>query len=251
MQNSHQDISTSATLDLITPEWSCPSNVVAYTTTRAGGVSTGDFAGLNVGAHVGDDLLLVKANRSLLPNGDKITWLEQIHSNRVVSLPSLDTTADAAYSTSKSHFCAVMTADCVPILLCDVKGREVAAVHAGWKGLHTNIIKNAVLNFTCPSNEIMAWIGPAISQPCYEVDAELAGLFRHIQGVVIPSSNQDRYLLNLPKIAQAQLAQAGVENVTQSNLCTYSDEHHFYSHRRATHQQKRTTGRMVSVIGIR
>jgi len=103
----------SSTLDLITPAWSCPANVVAYTTTRMGGTSIGDFAGLNVGAHVGDDLLLVKANRSLIPHSEKITWLEQVHSNRVVSLPSADTTADASYSSSTSHFCAVMTADCV------------------------------------------------------------------------------------------------------------------------------------------
>ena len=141
--------SISPALDLVTPAWSCPSNVVAYTTTRSGGGSMGDFAGLNVGAHVGDDLLLVKANRSLIPNSEKITWLEQVHSNRVVSLPSADTTADAAYSSSKSHFCAVMTADCVPILLCDGSGQEVAAVHAGWKGLETNIIKNAVIAIRC------------------------------------------------------------------------------------------------------
>ena len=109
--------SISPALDLITPAWSCPANVVAYTTTRMGGTSIGDFAGLNVGAHVGDDLLLVKANRRLIPHSEKITWLEQVHSNRVVSLPSADTTADASYSSSTSHFCAVMTADCVPYFI--------------------------------------------------------------------------------------------------------------------------------------
>jgi len=251
MQKSQSEPLTSVELDLVIPGWSCPPNVVAYTTTRAGGVSIGDFAGLNVGAHVGDDLLLVNANRQILPHSEKITWLEQTHSNRVVSLPTVDTTADAAFSTSKSQFCAVMTADCVPILLCDKQGRAVAAVHAGWKGLETNIIKNAVSYFNCPSKEIIAWIGPAISQACYEVDADVAGLFRHIRGAVTPSSNHGKYLLNLPGIAQAQLEQAGVENITQSHLCTYSNEHRFYSHRRATHQQKRTTGRMVSVIGMR
>ena len=240
----------SSTLELITPAWSCPSNIVAYTTTRLGGASMGDFAGLNVGAHVGDDLLLVKANRSLLPHSQKATWLEQVHSNRVVSLPSADTTADAAYSSSVSHFCAVMTADCVPILLCDESGQEVAAVHAGWKGLETNIIKNAVGQFSCDANKIMAWIGPAISGACYEVDANLASKFRHIDGAVSNSNNKGKYFLDLPLVAQIQLQQTGVENITQSNLCTYSDERRFYSHRRATHQNKRTTGRMVSVIGL-
>lgn len=242
--------SISPALDLVTPAWSCPSNVVAYTTTRSGGGSMGDFAGLNVGAHVGDDLLLVKANRSLIPHSEKITWLEQVHSNRVVSLPSADTTADAAYSSSKSHFCAVMTADCVPILLCDGSGQEVAAVHAGWKGLETNIIKNAVGQFSCDTHKLMAWIGPAISGACYEVDAQLASKFRHIKGVIADSPNEGKYLLDLPLIAQMQLQQAGVDIITQSNLCTYSDERRFYSHRRATHQNKRTTGRMVSVIGL-
>ena len=242
--------SISPALDLVTPAWSCPSNVVAYTTTRSGGGSMGDFAGLNVGAHVGDDLLLVKANRSLIPHSEKITWLEQVHSNRVVSLPSADTTADAAYSSSKSHFCAVMTADCVPILLCDGSGQEVAAVHAGWKGLETNIIKNAVGQFSCDTHKLMAWIGPAISGACYEVDAQLASKFRHIKGAIADSPNEGKYLLDLPLIAQMQLQQAGVDIITQSNLCTYSDEQRFYSHRRATHQSKRTTGRMVSVIGL-
>lgn len=240
----------SSTLDLITPAWSCPANVVAYTTTRMGGTSIGDFAGLNVGAHVGDDLLLVKANRNLIPHSEKITWLEQVHSNRVVSLPSADTTADASYSSSTSHFCAVMTADCVPILLCDESGQEVAAVHAGWKGLDTNIIGNAVSHFGSDAKKLIAWVGPAISGSCYEVDAQLASKFRHIDGAIANSSNRGKYLLDLPLVAQVQLQQAGVENITQSNLCTYTDEQRFYSHRRATHQNKRTTGRIVSVIGL-
>lgn len=240
-----------STLELIEPAWACPPNIEAYTTTRIGGASLGEFAGLNVGSHVGDDLLLVKANRRLLPHSDKITWLEQIHSNRVVALPSVDTTADAAYSASKSHFCAVMTADCVPILLCDNQGREVAAVHAGWKGLESNIISNAIAHFRASPADVIAWIGPAISGPCYEVDAELGRRFSHIDGAVAPSDQLGKFLLDLPLVAQVQLEQAGVKSVTQSHFCTYSDEHRFYSHRRATHQHKRTTGRMVSVIGIR
>ena len=223
----------SSTLDLITPAWSCPANVVAYTTTRMGGTSIGDFAGLNVGAHVGDDLLLVKANRRLIPHSEKITWLEQVHSNRVVSLPSADTTADASYSSSTSHFCAV-----------------VAAVHAGWKGLDTNIIGSAVSHFGSEAKKLIAWVGPAISGPCYEVDVQLASKFRHIDGAIANSSNRGKYLLDLPLVAQVQLQQAGVESITQSNLCTYTDEQRFYSHRRATHQNKRTTGRIVSVIGL-
>ncbi|HAX28487.1 MAG TPA: peptidoglycan editing factor PgeF, partial [Alteromonas macleodii] len=185
-----------------------------------------------------------------IPHSEKITWLEQVHSNRVVSLPSADTTADASYSSSTSHFCAVMTADCVPILLCDESGQEVAAVHAGWKGLDTNIIGSAVSHFGSEAKKLIAWVGPAISGPCYEVDAQLASKFRHIDGAIANSSNRGKYLLDLPLVAQVQLQQAGVESITQSNLCTYTDEQRFYSHRRATHQNKRTTGRIVSVIGL-
>lgn len=250
MTYTAESSSISPSLDLIMPKWSCPSNIVAYTTTRLGGSSTGDFVGLNVGVHVGDDLLLVKANRSLIPHSEKITWLDQVHSNRVVALPSADITADAAYSSSKSHFCAVMTADCVPILLCDESGEQVAAVHAGWKGLETNIIANAVGHFSCGANKLIAWIGPAISGACYEVDAQLASKFSYIDGAIANSTNRGKYLLDLPLVAQVQLQQAGVENITQSNLCTYTDEQRFYSHRRATHQNKRTTGRIVSVIGL-
>lgn len=250
MTFSAANSSISPALDLITPAWSCPPNIVAYTTTRMGGASVGDFAGLNVGAHVGDDLMLVKANRSLIPHSEKITWLEQVHSNRVVSLPSADTTADAAYSSSNSHFCAVMTADCVPILLCDESGQEVAAVHAGWKGLESNIIKNAISRFKSKPSKLIAWVGPAISGGCYEVDAELANKFRHVEGAISDSANKGKFLLDLPRVTRVQLQQAGVENITLSNLCTYTDEKRFYSHRRATHQNKRTTGRMVSVIGI-
>jgi len=98
--------------------------------------------------------------------------------------------------------------------------------------------------------KLIAWVGPAISGPCYEVDALLASKFRHIDGATANSSNRGKYLLDLPLVAQVQLQQAGVENITQSNLCTYTDEQRFYSHRRATHQNKRTTGRIVSVIGL-
>ncbi len=207
MTFSAANSSISPALDLITPAWSCPPNIVAYTTTRMGGASVGDFAGLNVGAHVGDDLMLVKANRSLIPHSEKITWLEQVHSNRVVSLPSADTTADAA-------------------------------------------VKNAISRFKCKSNKLIAWVGPAISGGCYEVDAELANKFRHVEGAISDSANKGKFLLDLPRVTRVQLQQSGVENITLSNLCTYTDEKRFYSHRRATHQNKRTTGRMVSVIGI-
>ncbi|BFT29776.1 purine nucleoside phosphorylase YfiH [Alteromonas sp. D210916BOD_24] len=237
-------------LRLITPQWSCPDNVVAYTSTRKGGVSLGDFEGLNVGAHVGDNLSLVETNRQQLPHSEKIVWLEQVHGNRVVNLPTLHLKADASYSNSKAYFCAVMTADCVPVLLCDTKGTEVAAVHAGWKGLDNQIILHAIEQFDCKPCNIMAWIGPAICAKCYEVDAKVAGVFKNYTGAVSPGPEPEKFLLDLPLIAALQLTQAGVGSITQSHLCTYCQNELFYSHRRATHQNKKSTGRIVSVIGL-
>lgn len=210
----------------------------------------GDFSGLNVGAHVGDDLLLVKANRHQLPHNDKITWLEQVHSNKVVSLPTVDTTADAAISESSNFYCAVMTADCVPVLLSNRTGTQVAAVHAGWKGLESGIIANTVHAFSCEPSEIIAWVGPAICGQCYEVDSQVANRFSAYPLAVTPSENQNKFLLNLPAIAEQQLANVKVTSVTQSGLCTYCQPDKFYSHRLATHQNKRSTGRIVSVIGL-
>ena len=238
------------TPEFVTPQWDCPANVVAYSSTRKGGVSSGDFEGLNVGAHVGDDLLLVRANRSVLPHHEKITWLEQVHSNKVVSLPSIDTTADAAISTSPNFFCAVMTADCVPILVCSKRGDAVAAIHAGWKGLHTNVIANTINTLKLTTSELMAWIGPAISVDCYEVDETLAQQFAQYPNAIKKSTAPGKYLLDLPLISETQLRQNGVESIYQSGLCTYTHEEMFYSHRSATHKRKRSTGRIVSVIGL-
>ncbi len=236
--------------ELIRPNWDCPKNVVAYCSTRVGGSSLGDFKGLNVGAHVGDEPEAVKANRNMLPYIDKITWLEQVHGNRVTALPTEDITADASSSSSCRHFCAVMTADCVPILLCDNTGTQVAAVHAGWKGLESEIIANAVNTFSGSPQNIIAWIGPAISGMCYEVDETLARRFGNYKDAVIKGDRAGKFLLDLPYIAEQQLKNAKVGSVTQSRLCTYSREDLFFSHRRATHQNKSSTGRMVSVIGL-
>ncbi len=237
--------------DLITPAWSCPDNVVAYTSTRNGGISRGIYEGLNVGAHVGDDLAVVKQNRSKLPLSSKITWLEQVHGCTVATLPTTAITADAAYTDKPEQFCAVMTADCVPILLCDTAGSEVAAVHAGWKGLDIKIIAETLRCFSNSPSSIMAWIGPAICNKCYEVDSGVAFRFSQYDGVVTPSKNSDKYYLNLPLIAQLQLNSLGVNQVTQSCLCTYCESHMFYSHRKATHDNAKATGRIVSAIGFR
>jgi copper oxidase (laccase) domain-containing protein len=118
------------------------------------------------------------------------------------------------------------------------------------EGVRNNITANAICAFKCEPNNIMAWIGPAISQRCYEVDTNVASRFSAFDNVVQPSANQGKFLLDLPAIAEQQLQNANVFSVTQSALCTYSRQDLFYSHRFATHQNKRSTGRIVSVIGL-
>ena len=238
---------------LIKPNWQAPSYVSAFCTTREGGFSVGEYRGLNVGAHVGDDLDIVQKNRALLPNASKIAWLNQTHSNCVIRLEqSNKREGDAAIASTPKWHCAVMTADCVPILLFSRSRQEVAAIHAGWKGLVNGIIKNTVGSMNSEPDELVAWIGPAISANCYEVNSELAARFSQYTGAVSNlNEEQNRAHVNLPLIAQCQLAGFGVGSISQSNLCTYQNRKDFYSHRRATHQSQQATGRIVSVIGIR
>jgi len=244
---------------MITPQWNNPKNVVAYTTSRDGSgcnnegvaASRGEFAQCNVGDHVGDDKDAVTLNRASLPYASAITWLNQVHGNHVITLPSAQTEGDAAFTTSTRHFCAVMTADCVPVLICDNAGKEVAAVHAGWKGLESEIISRTVSHFSSQASDLMAWIGPAICQHCYEVDAALAQRFADYPSAICQGANPTKFHLDLPAIAAQQLASLNVGTIINSQLCTYCNETQFYSHRRATHQGKSSTGRMVSVIGLR
>ncbi len=237
-------------LKLITPDWPAPANVMAYTTTRAGGVSLDAYEGLNVGLHVGDNPERVLANRAMLPHADDIIWLNQTHSRTVISLPGDSRDGDASISNSPAFWCAVMTADCVPVLLCDREGTQVAAIHAGWQGLEKGIIVATVSKMQCKPDALIAWVGPAISGTNYQVNRELTNRFSQYPDAILPSASADKANLDLPLIAQCQLEDAGVQTIVQSGLCTYEDEQTFYSHRRAQHHNIAQTGRMVSVIGL-
>ncbi|NDW14459.1 peptidoglycan editing factor PgeF [Alteromonas genovensis] len=263
-----------------------PDNVVAYTSTRCGGVSdkflvdssaqegkatqsksaqakttqaktaqensgAKDYLGLNIGAHVGDDIISVRENRARLPHSEKITWLEQVHGNTIATLPTLSVEADASFSSRPEHFCAVMTADCVPVLISDNRGKEVAAIHAGWKGLEATIIADAVTHFSTDPSQLIAWVGPAICGQCYEVNEALANKFSYYKNCVTPKKQAGKYLLDLPQIANQQLTHLGIKHVEQSHYCTYCRSDLFYSHRKATHSNFEATGRIVSVIGKR
>lgn len=237
---------------LVFPNWRVPKHVVAYSTTREGGVSDGAFSSLNIGYHVGDEARRVEENRSRLPYSKYLHWMDQVHGNNVINLAlnqSKRMVCDGLYSHQANYFCAVMTADCLPILLTNKLGDQVAAIHAGWKGLKTQVIKNAVAQFTCPKTEMVAWIGPCISEPCYEVDEVIFEQFSEYEQAFSIKPN-GRYTFNLVSVAERQLQTLGIGSIVKSDLCTYSNEHVFFSHRRSTHKGEKCCGRQVSVIGI-
>ncbi len=219
------------------------------------------FESLNVGQHVGDCAVNVAKNRQMLPNHERIVWLNQTHSSICVNLDSVAEhsdellAADASVSTIQNKVCAVMTADCLPILLCDKKGSVVAAIHAGWRGLADGVIEATVEQMAVLGKNLMAWLGPAISQPNFEVGVEVKQSFAQYPGAFKANTRTDaeKFFADLYLIASEKLHQLGVKNVYGGEFCTYQDSQRFFSHRRATHQhansnQVVSTGRMVSAI---
>ncbi|MBV8803231.1 MAG: peptidoglycan editing factor PgeF [Gammaproteobacteria bacterium] len=224
----------------IQPTWPAPSSIKAYTSLRASGISRPPENRL-------DRAQLVSYFN--LPN--EPIWLRQTHSDIV--LPAIvenrEKEADASYSDQPNQVCIIQTADCLPILLCHKEGKQVAAIHAGWRGLAKNIISKtlAALNYT--SNNFLAWIGPSISQIHYEVGDEVREVFIEMdarnQQAFIPSTNQ-RWLADLPFIATLQLKKAGVNDIYGGDICTYTNEKQFFSYRR----EGAGTGRIVSLIWL-
>lgn len=222
------------------PDWALPGGVHAAYTDRVGGDSLPPFDGFNLGAHVGDDAAAVAANRQRLMQGlelqQPIQWLEQVHGTDVVSLPEVAAlpVADAACTSQTGIACAVMTADCLPVLLCNEEGTQVAAAHAGWRGLCDGVLESVLAEFDCPGASIRAWIGPAIGPQAFEVGGEVRQQFIRVdaQAAVAFEARGDRYLADLPLLARQRLNRLGVNRVTLSGLCTYHHPDRFFSYRR-------------------
>ncbi|MGJ8682203.1 peptidoglycan editing factor PgeF [Paraglaciecola sp.] len=249
----------------VLPEWPALRNVVAYTTTRIGGVSCAPFDCLNIAKHVADDVRAVEINRSLLPNQAHFFWLKQTHSTHCINLANVNNTnndqveADACFSTLKNQVCAVMTADCLPILVCDTDATIVAAIHAGWRGLADGVVEKSINKLQVNPINLMAWMGPAISQPYFEVGQDVKDLFSDYPAAFRRnnSTNEKKYFVDLYQIAKQKMLNLGLKNVYGGDRCTYSEDEYFFSHRRATHKglipgfQHITTGRMVSAIYLK
>lgn len=230
--------------------WPAPSNVIALTTTRADGFSLAPFDGNNMGFHVGDNPMHVRANREALsssldlPNAPE--WLEQTHTNHCIVIEDDKNRSGDATITRRSHtVLSIMTADCQPILLCNKQGTEIAAIHAGWKGLVNGIIENTVAKMASSPSDILVWMGPAICQSCFEVGDDVRDIYLQRYSFANTSFKQRgvKWLANLPDLAKGILNQLGISNVYASDMCTYENKNEFYSYRR-----EQQTGRMATLI---
>jgi len=232
--------------------------VRAFWTSRTGGNSLAPFDSLNLGEHCDDDPARVAANRRRLSEwlaaggqarhelDPEPKWLRQVHGTRVVHLdewqPGIE--ADAAWTDRPGRIAAILTADCLPILIADVRGRCIAAVHAGWRGLAAGVIEQTLASLPVRPDELMAWIGPAIRQSNYEVGDEVREVFAE-HPAAFRRSGGKRWLADLPAIASALMEARGLTRIVDSGLCTASDASRFFSHRRDG-----ATGRMACLIWL-
>ncbi|MCR8916533.1 peptidoglycan editing factor PgeF [Marinobacter panjinensis] len=242
-------------LPLIVPDWPAPSWVNAASTTRVGGVSKSPWDSLNLGTHVGDDLEDVTKNRALLgqwaePGAQSFGWLNQVHGTHVAELPQPgQVTADACVTSQPGAVCAVLTADCLPVLFCDPSSGRVAAAHAGWRGLCDGVLERTLEHLGNPAS-VLAWLGPAIGPEQFEVGAEVRDAFLlsdpQAGRAFAPSPRHPgRYLADIYELARQRLAAAGVLQVYGGGFCTVTDSDRFFSYRRDGQ-----TGRMASLIFI-
>jgi YfiH family protein len=236
----------------IAANWPVPQNIRAFTTTRRGGVSTGPYAGLNLGAHVDDDPAAVTTNRQWLTETlvlpQEPHWLTQVHGNRIVdpASPKSNWVADGACTSQPGVVCAVLTADCLPLLLCDRAGTRVAALHGGWRGLAQGMVWAGIEQMHRPPEHIMAWLGPAIGPQVYEVGEEVYQSFLGCSAdlaMAFKPTRPGHWLLDLYAIARQLLAETGVSATYGGEYCTYRMPDRFFSHRRDG-----VTGRMATLI---
>lgn len=238
----------------ISPQWPAPPWVRAWISTRAGGVSQGPYASLNLAEHVGDDPATVRANRAILAEqldlpGQPL-WLTQVHGCGV-ALAGTDPAgcaADAGLARRPGQVCAVLTADCLPVLLCDRAGSRVAAVHAGWRGLAGGVLEAALDALDRPGPELLAYLGPAIGPEQFEVGDEVRAAFLAGDGAAADAfrpSTTGRWLADLYALARLRLAARGVGFIGGGDCCTLTDRDQFFSYRRDG-----VTGRMASLIWI-
>lgn len=240
-------------VDGLIPDWPAPAGVRALQTLRTGGCSPAPWDSFNLGDHVGDEAGNVLRNRlalrKLLPGEPR--WLRQVHGTTVVdaggdhlSFPD----ADAAFARNQGAVCAVMTADCLPVLFCDRAGTVVAAAHAGWRGLQAGVLEATIAAMGVAPSELMAWLGPAIGPACFEVGDEVREAFLALDAmaaVAFAPGLPGKWLADIYLLARQRLQRSGIDAIFGGGLCTVSDGERFFSYRRDG-----VTGRMATLIWL-
>lgn len=234
--------------------WPAPRRIRAVQTLRGGGVGIAPYDSFNLATHVGDRPEVVAENRRLLRAtlglpGEPV-WLRQVHGTRVVTLPCDDSEpeADAAWTAEPGVVCAVLTADCLPVLLCAGDGSVVGAAHAGWRGLAAGVLEATVAAMPVPSSRLIAWLGAAIGPAAFEVGPEVRETFVSADPALaycFTAGAGDRWFADLYALARARLRRAGVGAVHGGGACTYRDAQSYFSYRRESR-----CGRMAALIWI-
>ncbi|MFC3284180.1 peptidoglycan editing factor PgeF [Litchfieldella rifensis] len=241
---------------LILPDWPAPTTVGAFMTTRETGPSQGDFAAFNTASHVGDDVERVALCRELLraqlDDDRPLLWLDQVHGAKVQQAYSPEVPeADAAVAFNKRYACVIQTADCLPVFFCDRRGTRVGLAHAGWRSLAGGVLEASVAALGVDPDQLLAWLGPAISNAQFEVGPEVRDAFVAIQAEADTAFDPSpyrlgHYMADLYRLARLRLERLGVSHISGGHFCT-ACESRFYSHRRDDGK----TGRMASVIWLR
>lgn len=236
----------------IVPDWPAPAQVHALQTTRIGGFSKAPYDSLNFGMHVGDDAHTVAANRNLLnvvvPS--EPVWMEQVHGTYVILAEAAGCApqADACITRSPNAVCAVMTADCLPVFLCDDAGTVAGLAHAGWRGLADGVIEATVIGMDTVPSSLMAWLGPAIGPQAFEVGEDVREAFLRTDAAsefAFTPHGDGKYLADIYLLARQRLHTLGIQRIYGGEFCTYTDEERFFSYRRDGR-----TGRMASLIWL-
>ena len=243
--------------DWIFPDWPAPSRVKALFTTRNNGVSGAPYTSFNLGGHVGDDPTRVEQNRALLRSflPEDPSWLNQVHGTTVIDAGARRAgipEGDAVFTRQRANVCAILVADCLPILFCDREGTIVGLMHAGWRGLAADIIQRTISMIDLPGSQLMAWLGPAIGPDRFEVGEEVRNIFiqrdsKSARAFVRPAAvdNSGKWLADIFLLTRQQLMDAGITEIYGGGVCTYNDPARFFSYRRDG-----VTGRMAGLIWL-
>jgi len=239
---------------MIYPDWPAAASVKAVTTTRHAGVSKGPYDSLNLADHVGDTAAAVRRNRVTIQHQLNLpgrpAWLNQVHGDRAVDAANSGErpSADAGFTDQPHVVCAVLTADCLPVLFCDRRGTRVAAAHAGWRGLASGVLESTVRALDTDPGQLMAWLGPAIGPGAFEVGGEVRRVFveQHAEAAgAFLARPHGHWLADLYQLARIRLLASGLTALYGGGFCTFTDRQRFYSYRRDG-----MTGRMASLIWL-